>query len=163
MKEIIMSKIKLIKTYLLFMSSSFSIYSYANCPSISEIVSKEDGTHIARTKNGNWTQFINYQAYNNKNDNIKSLGFHYVFGLKQIDETNYFSQMVCIYRLLEEDNQYIVLLSPKNNKYEISFPIEFKNSNEWRKIQPSRAVCVPNASLDQNINIINQCEFKEIE
>jgi len=64
MKEIIMSKMKLIKTYILFMGSSFSLYSYANCPSISEIETKEDGTHIARTKTGNWTQFINYQAYN---------------------------------------------------------------------------------------------------
>lgn len=163
MKAKIMSKMKLIKTYMLFMSSSFSLYSYANCPSISDIVSKEDGTHIVRTKNGNWTQFINDQAYINRNNDIKRLGLYYVFGLKQIDETNYFSQVVCIYRLLEEDNQYIVLLSPKVKKYEISFPIDFKNSNEWRIIQPSRAVCVPNALLDQNINIINQCEFKEIE
>ncbi|WP_397601322.1 hypothetical protein [Silvanigrella sp.] len=158
-----MNKMNLIKTCIAFLGSSVSIYSYANCPSISEIEANEDGTHIARTEKGNWTQFINYQAYKNSNNNTRSLGYYFVFGLRRIDETNYFNQVVCIYRLLEEDNQYIVLLSPIDNKYEISIPKEFKNSNEWRIIQPSRAVCVPDASLDQNINIINQCEFKEMQ
>lgn len=150
---------KIIRSILILLSFTFPLFSYASCPSISEIEVQPDQSYIGKTNQGIWKQFENEQSHKSVTGTNEFLSLYYVFGTNS-DElnhpTNVFEHIVCIYRVINENDKYVVLMSPKNrNKYRITFP-NTPRSNDWKRIiQNTRAVCIPNESLSSLI----QCEF----
>lgn len=155
-----MKKINFIKASLTCLTLNFSFMSYANCPKIEDIKQKNDGTHYVHDNSGIWNQFINYQSFQSLNEEVKLLRLYYIFGMKKNQSDNNFQQIVCFYRVVDEDNKYIVLVSPISN-FKITIKENSLNKNEWKMLQPTRAVCIPEHYNTQEINF-KQCEFEEI-
>ncbi|WGL59002.1 hypothetical protein QEJ31_10770 [Pigmentibacter sp. JX0631] len=157
-----MKKFTFFKTSLACLSIGFSFYTYASCPKAEDIKQNADGTHYVPTQTGSWKQFINYQSFHGLNEGVKALSLYHLFGMKKNQSDENFQQVLCIYRLVDEDNKYIVLVSPKSN-YKLPIIDNPIKKNEWKMLQPTKAVCIPDYSqaTTQEINV-NQCEFEEI-
>ncbi|MGY3803703.1 hypothetical protein ACWNT8_06570 [Pigmentibacter ruber] len=157
-----MKNLTILKNCFAFFALGFSFSTLANCPNIEDIKQKNDGTHYVHNKTGLWQQFINYQSFHGLNKDKKALSLYYLFGMKKDTIENNFYQVICIYRLVDEDNKYIVLISPKSN-FKIQIKSNSMQQNEWKMLQPTKAVCIPNYSTSNNQeNNFNQCEFEEI-
>ena len=156
-----MFQIRLFSSCFSLYSITFSLSSYADCPNISHFEVQTDGSHIARTEEGIWKQFENTQSYKSANGAVNPLiSLFYVSGKDLIysnNLSNLYDKIVCIYKV--ENNKYIVLNSPFDQKYIISFSNTPKNSGDWRIIDETNSMCVTDLWINENDKLINKCKF----